>query len=237
MDGGRRGRRRHGPGAEWVLAAIAAGKHVVTAKRRCWPCTAARSLPPPAYGVAVAYEGRGGGEHPDREGSARGLTANRIEWVAGIINSTTNFILSKMRDEGVGFAQALAQTQALGYAEADPTFDIEGIDAAHKITLLAANALHAGAVCRRADRGHHRAAGAGRGLCEQLGFRIKLLAWRGAADTEGVPTARAACAGATNHHDGAGERLDERRHGQGDACGCDDGNRGAGAGSSKQRPP
>jgi len=119
-----------------------------------------------------------------------GLTANRIEWVAGIINGTTNFILSKMRDEGVGFAEALAQAQALGYAEADPTFDIEGIDAAHKISLLAANAF--GMPVRFADaqvEGITALQGLDVACAEQLGYRIKLLGVakrRKEGDAEGV---------------------------------------------------
>jgi homoserine dehydrogenase len=105
-----------------------------------------------------------------------GLTANRIEWVAGIINGTTNFILSKMRDEGVGFAEALAQAQALGYAEADPTFDIEGIDAAHKATIMSAIAF---GIPMQFDKayieGITRLQAADIRYAEQLGYRIKLL--------------------------------------------------------------
>src|SRR3989344_6133480 len=128
------------------------------------------------HGVAVAYEGAVAVSIPIVKALREGLTANRIEWVAGIINGTTNFILSKMRDEGVGFAEALAQAQALGYAEADPTFDIEGVDAAHKISLLAANAF--GMPVRFADaqvEGITRLQGLDVACAEQLGFRIKLL--------------------------------------------------------------
>jgi homoserine dehydrogenase len=105
-----------------------------------------------------------------------GLAANRIEWVAGIINGTTNFILSKMEGEGLDFAAALAQAQALGYAEADPAFDIEGIDAAHKLTLLAANAF--GTSVRLADvqvQGITALPRVDVACAEQLGYRIKLL--------------------------------------------------------------
>ncbi|MCB1974372.1 MAG: homoserine dehydrogenase [Burkholderiaceae bacterium] len=163
---------------EWVLAAIAAGKHVVTANKALLAVhgseifAAAR-----ARGVAVAYEGAVAVSIPIVKALREGLTANRIEWVAGIINGTTNFILSKMRDEGLGFAQALQQAQALGYAEADPTFDIEGIDAAHKITLLAANAF--GMPVRFADaqtEGITALQGLDVACAEQLGYRIKLLA-------------------------------------------------------------
>ena len=167
-----------GPAREWVLAAIAAGKHVVTANKALLAehgteiFAAARQ-----QGVAVAYEGAVAVSIPIVKALREGLTANRIEWVAGIINGTTNFILSKMRDEGLGFAQALQQAQALGYAEADPTFDIEGIDAAHKITLLAANAF--GMPVRFGDAqtaGITALQGLDVACAEQLGYRIKLLA-------------------------------------------------------------
>ena len=165
------------PAREWVLAAIRAGKHVVTANKALLAThgneifAAARQ-----HGVTVAYEGAVAVSIPIIKALREGLTANRIEWVAGIINGTTNFILSKMRDEGVGFAEALAQAQALGYAEADPTFDIEGVDAAHKISLLAANAF--GMPVRFADaqvQGITRLQGLDVACAEQLGFRIKLL--------------------------------------------------------------
>ena len=166
-----------GPARDWVLAAIAHGKHVVTANKALLAehgaeiFAAARQ-----HGVAVAYEGAVAVSIPIVKALREGLTANRIEWVAGIINGTTNFILSKMRDEGLDFAAALAQAQALGYAEADPAFDIEGIDAAHKLTLLAANAF--GAPVRFADvqvEGITALQGIDVACAEQLGFRIKLL--------------------------------------------------------------
>lgn len=166
-----------GPAREWVMAAIRAGKHVVTANKALLAVhgneifAAARQ-----HGVAVAYEGAVAVSIPIVKALREGLTANRVEWVAGVINGTTNFILSKMRDEGVGFAEALAQAQALGYAEADPTFDIEGIDAAHKISLLAANAF--GMPVRFADaqvEGITALQGLDVACAEQLGFRIKLL--------------------------------------------------------------
>jgi len=165
------------PAREWVLAAIRAGKHVVTANKALLAThgneifAAARQ-----HGVTVAYEGAVAVSIPIIKALREGLTANRIEWVAGIINGTTNFILSKMREEGLGFAEALAQAQALGYAEADPKFDIEGIDAAHKITLLAANAF--GMPVRFADaqvEGITRLQGLDVACAEQLGYRIKLL--------------------------------------------------------------
>ena len=166
-----------GPARDWVLAAIRAGKHVVTANKALLAehgneiFAAARQ-----HGVAVAYEGAVAVSIPIVKALREGLTANSIEWVAGIINGTTNFILSKMRDEGLGFGEALAQAQALGYAEADPTFDIEGIDAAHKITLLAANAF--GMPVRFADaqvQGITALQGLDVACAEQLGYRIKLL--------------------------------------------------------------
>ena len=179
------------PAREWVLAAIRAGKHVVTANKALLAThgneifAAARQ-----HGVTVAYEGAVAVSIPIIKALREGLTANRIEWVAGIINGTTNFILSKMRDEGVGFAEALAQAQALGYAEADPTFDIEGIDAAHKISLLAANAF--GMQVRFADaqvEGITALQGLDVACAEQLGYRIKLLGVakrRKEGDAEGV---------------------------------------------------
>ncbi len=166
-----------GPARDWVLAAIAHGKHVVTANKALLAehgaeiFAAARQ-----HGVAVAYEGAVAVSIPIVKALREGLTANRIEWVAGIINGTTNFILSKMRDEGLDFAAALAEAQALGYAEADPAFDIEGIDAAHKLTLLAANAF--GSPVRFADvqvEGITALQGEDVTSAEQLGYRIKLL--------------------------------------------------------------
>ena len=89
----------------------------------------------------VAFEAAVAGGIPIIKALREGLTANRIEWIAGIINGTTNFILSEMRDKGLTFDEVLKEAQRLGYAEADPTFDIEGIDAAHKLTILAAIAF------------------------------------------------------------------------------------------------
>ena len=166
-----------GPARDWVLAAIRAGKHVVTANKALL-ATHGNEIFAAAHqhGVAVAYEGAVAVSIPIIKALREGLTANRIEWVAGIVNGTTNFILSKMEGEGLGFAQALAQAQALGYAEADPTLDIEGIDAAHKMALLAANAF--GMPLRFADaqvEGITRLHRLDVACAEQLGFRIKLL--------------------------------------------------------------
>jgi homoserine dehydrogenase len=105
-----------------------------------------------------------------------GLTANRIEWIAGIINGTTNFILSEMRDKGLGFDEVLREAQRLGYAEADPTFDIEGIDAAHKLTIMSAIAF---GVPMQFDKcyteGISRLTREDIRYAEELGYRIKLL--------------------------------------------------------------
>ncbi|KLN56524.1 homoserine dehydrogenase [Variovorax paradoxus] len=166
-----------GPARDWVLAAIAHGKHVVTANKALLAEHGAEIFAAARrHGVAVAYEGAVAVSIPIVKALREGLTANRIEWVAGIINGTTNFILSKMRDEGLDFAAALVQAQALGYAEADPAFDIEGIDAAHKLTLLAANAF--GTSVRLADvqvEGITALQRVDVACAEQLGYRIKLL--------------------------------------------------------------
>jgi homoserine dehydrogenase len=166
-----------GPAREWVLAAIAHGKHVVTANKALLAVHGAEIFAAARqHGVAVAYEGAVAVSIPIVKALREGLAANRIEWVAGIINGTTNFILSKMRDEGLDFAAALAQAQALGYAEADPAFDIEGTDAAHKLTLLAANAF--GTPVRFADVQVEGITALQRidvACADQLGYRIKLL--------------------------------------------------------------
>ena len=127
---------------ELVMEAIATGKHVVTANKaliaqhgnEIFAAAGAR-------GVTVAFEAAVGGGIPIIKAIREGLAANRIEWVAGIINGTGNYILSEMREKGRSFAAALADAQALGYAEADPTFDVEGIDAAHKLVILASLAF------------------------------------------------------------------------------------------------
>lgn len=130
------------PAFELIMRAIETGKHVVTAnkaliaKRGNEIFSAARDR-----GVMVGFEAAVGGGIPIIKSLREGLAANHIEWVAGIINGTGNFILTEMRDRGRDFASALADAQARGYAEADPTFDIEGIDAAHKLTILASLAF------------------------------------------------------------------------------------------------
>jgi homoserine dehydrogenase len=122
-----------------VLEAIAAGKHVVTANKALLAVHGTEIFQAAQVkGVMVMFEAAVAGGIPIIKALREGLTANRIEWIAGIINGTTNFILSEMREKGLDFADVLKEAQRLGYAEADPTFDIEGVDAAHKATLMAA---------------------------------------------------------------------------------------------------
>ena len=125
-----------------VLEAIAAGKHVVTANKALLAVHGTEIFAAAAAkGVMVAFEAAVAGGIPIIKALREGLTANRIEWVAGIINGTSNFIVSAMRERGLGFAAALAEAQALGYAEADPAFDVQGTDAAHKLSILSAIAF------------------------------------------------------------------------------------------------
>ena len=162
---------------ELVLEAIAQGKHVVTANKALLAkhgteIFAAAS----ARGVMVAFEAAVAGGIPIIKAIREGLTANRIEWVAGIINGTTNFILSEMRSRGLSFATVLAEAQKLGYAEADPTFDIEGVDAAHKLTMLASLAFGIPVQFDKAYiEGISKLAAEDIKLAERLGYRIKLL--------------------------------------------------------------
>src|SRR5262245_23576443 len=127
---------------ELQLAAIGRGKHVVTANKALL-ATHGNEIFAAAQrkGVMVAFEASVGGGIPIIKALREGLAANRIEWIAGIINGTSNFILSEMRDKGLAFGTVLKDAQRKGYAEADPTFDIEGIDAAHKLTMLSALAF------------------------------------------------------------------------------------------------
>ncbi len=127
---------------ELVLQAINNGKHVVTANKALLALHGNEIFAAAqARGVMVAYEAAVAGGIPIIKALREGLGANRIEWLAGIINGTTNFILSEMREKGLAFADVLGEAQRLGYAEADPTFDVEGIDAAHKLTILSAIAF------------------------------------------------------------------------------------------------
>ena len=160
-----------------VMEAIAAGKHVVTANKALLAVhgteifAAAREK-----GVMVAFEAAVAGGIPIIKALREGLTANRIEWIAGIINGTTNFILSEMRAKGLDFADVLKEAQRLGYAESDPTFDIEGVDAAHKATIMSAIAF---GIPVQFDKAHiegiTKLQAADITYAEQLGYRIKLL--------------------------------------------------------------
>ncbi|TAL64780.1 MAG: homoserine dehydrogenase, partial [Burkholderiaceae bacterium] len=132
----------YGIARQLVLEAIAAGKHVVTANKALLAVHGTEIFAAAhARGVMVAFEAAVAGGIPIIKALREGLAANSIQWIAGIINGTTNFILSEMRDKGLDFAAALADAQRLGYAEADPTFDIEGVDAAHKATIMSAIAF------------------------------------------------------------------------------------------------
>jgi len=162
---------------ELILEAIANGKHVVTANKALLAnhgteiFAAAR-----AKGVIVAFEAAVAGGIPIIKALREGLTANRITWIAGIINGTSNFILSEMRDKGLPFETVLAQAQKLGYAEADPTYDIEGIDAAHKITLMSAIAFGIPVQFSKVYiEGITKLTGDDIRYAEELGYRIKLL--------------------------------------------------------------
>lgn len=132
----------YSPARELVMQAIENGKHVVTANKALIALhgneifAAAQK-----HGVIVAFEAAVAGGIPIIKSVREGLAGNQIQWLAGIINGTGNFILTEMRDKGRDFADVLAEAQALGYAEADPTFDVEGIDAAHKLTILASIAF------------------------------------------------------------------------------------------------
>jgi homoserine dehydrogenase len=164
-----------------VLEAIAAGKHVVTANKALLAVHGEEIFAAAkAKGVMVAYEAAVAGGIPIIKALREGLSANRIEWVAGIINGTTNFILSEMRDKGLDFATVLKQAQQLGYAEADPTFDVEGVDAAHKASLLSAIAFGTQPQFNTAYKNGHiegisQLAAQDITYAEQLGYRIKLL--------------------------------------------------------------
>ena len=162
---------------ELMLKAIDNGKHVVTANKALLAqhgneiFAAARKRD-----VMVAFEGAVGGGIPIIKSLREGLTANRIEWIAGIINGTSNFILSEMRDKGASFDDVLKEAQQRGYAEADPTFDIEGVDAAHKLSIMAAigfgipmqfEAAYVEGISKLTRQDIRYA--------EELGYRIKLL--------------------------------------------------------------
>jgi len=160
-----------------VLAAIQNGKHVVTANKALL-ATHGNEIFAAAQkkDTMVAFEGAVAGGIPIIKALREGLTANRIEWIAGIINGTSNFILSEMRDKGLAFDAVLKEAQKRGYAEADPTFDIEGVDAAHKLTIMAAIAFGIPMQLDKCYReGIAKLTQADIRHAEQLGYRIKLL--------------------------------------------------------------
>ncbi|HSC01041.1 MAG TPA: homoserine dehydrogenase, partial [Burkholderiaceae bacterium] len=161
-----------------VLEAIANGKHVVTANKALLAVHGNEVFAAAhAKGVMIGFEAAVAGGIPIIKALREGLTANRIEWVAGIVNGTTNFILSEMRDKGLDFAVVLKEAQRLGYAEADPTFDIEGIDAAHKATIMCAIAFGVPMQFAKAHvEGITGLQATDIRYAEQLGYRIKLIA-------------------------------------------------------------
>ncbi len=167
----------YGIARELVMKAIANGKHVVTANKALLATHGTEIFrAAQERGVMVAFEAAVAGGIPIIKALREGLTANRIQWIAGIINGTTNFILSEMRDKGLDFDVVLKEAQRLGYAEADPTFDIEGVDAAHKATIMSAIAF---GVPVQFDKAHVEGITALQAsdirYAEQLGYRIKLL--------------------------------------------------------------
>lgn len=167
----------YGIAKELVLKAIENGKHVITANKALLAVHGTEIFAKAQEkGVMVAFEAAVAGGIPIIKAVREGLSANRIQWVAGIINGTTNFILSEMRDKGLAFADVLKEAQRLGYAEADPTFDVEGVDAAHKITLLSSLAF---GIPVQFDKAHiegiSKLDAADIKYAEQLGYRIKLL--------------------------------------------------------------
>ncbi|MBZ0125208.1 MAG: homoserine dehydrogenase, partial [Rhodocyclaceae bacterium] len=166
----------YGVAKELVLKAIENGKHVVTANKALL-ATHGNEIFAAAQkqGVMVAFEAAVAGGIPIIKALREGLTANRIEWIAGIINGTTNFILSEMRDKGLPFETVLKEAQRLGYAEADPTFDVEGVDAAHKLTIMSAIAF---GIPMQFDKCHVEGISKLQAedirYAEQPGYRIKL---------------------------------------------------------------
>lgn len=167
----------YGVAKDLVLKAIGNGKHVVTANKALL-ATHGNEIFAAAQqqGVTVAFEAAVAGGIPIIKALREGLTANRIEWIAGIINGTTNFILSEMRGKGLPFETVLKEAQQLGYAEADPTFDVEGVDAAHKLTIMSAIAFGNSMKFDKAYiEGISKLDSTDIKYAEQLGYRIKLL--------------------------------------------------------------
>jgi len=165
------------PARALVLEAIANGKHVVTANKALIAVHGNEIFAQAQKkGVMVAFEAAVAGGIPIIKSVREGLAGNRIEWLAGIINGTSNFILTEMRDKGADFADALKEAQRLGYAEADPTFDVEGIDTAHKLTILAAIAFGIPLKFKQAyTEGITRITRMDVQYAEKLGYRLKLL--------------------------------------------------------------
>ncbi len=165
------------PARTLVLRALELGKPVVTANKALLAVHGNEIFEVARRNeVMVGFEAAVAGGIPIIKVLREGLTANRIQWLAGIINGTSNFILTQMRDQGMGFSEALSQAQALGYAEADPTFDVEGVDAAHKLSLLAAMAF---GIPVQFERAHVEGISSltAEDICyaEEFGYRIKLL--------------------------------------------------------------
>ncbi|MGD9944964.1 MAG: homoserine dehydrogenase [Burkholderiaceae bacterium] len=180
----------YGIARELVLEAIEQGKHVVTANKALLAVHGTEIFRAASRRhVMVAFEAAVAGGIPIIKALREGLTANRIEWIAGIINGTTNFILSEMRDKGLAFDVVLKEAQRLGYAEADPSFDIEGVDAAHKATILSAIAFGVPVQFERAYvEGITTLQSEDIRYAEQLGYRIKLLGiTRRRSDADGRP--------------------------------------------------
>ncbi len=183
---------------ELVLEAVRAGKHVVTANKALLAVHGTEIFAAASErGVMVAFEAAVAGGIPIIKALREGLTANRIEWIAGIINGTTNFILSEMRAKGLDFDVVLQSAQRLGYAEADPSFDIDGVDAAHKATIMSAIAFGVPVQFDKAYiEGIRQLSSVDIRYAEQLGYRIKLL---------GITKRRAGAAG-------SGEGIELRVH-------------------------
>jgi homoserine dehydrogenase len=167
----------YGVARDLVMEAITAGKHVVTANKALLAVHGTEIFAAAsARGVMVAFEAAVAGGIPIIKALREGLTANSIQWIAGIINGTTNFILSEMRDKGLDFDTVLKEAQRLGYAEADPTFDVEGVDAAHKVTIMSAIAFGIPVQFHKAHvEGIKQLGATDIRYAEQLGYRIKLL--------------------------------------------------------------
>jgi homoserine dehydrogenase len=167
----------YGVAKDLVLKAIENGKHVVTANKALIALHGSEIFAAAQKnGVIVAFEAAVAGGIPIIKALREGLAANRIEWIAGIINGTTNFILSEMRKKGLAFADVLGEAQRLGYAEADPTFDVEGIDAAHKLTILSAIGFGIPTQFDKAyTEGITKLESKDIRYAEELGYRVKLL--------------------------------------------------------------